>query len=66
MTVPNGWTGDQLLSAARVRAILDVPDRTFRRWITAGRFPKADLRIGRALRWKAETVQRFIDGISQP
>lgn len=51
---------EPLIGAKRVRSILDVPDRTFRRWLAGGRFPAADVRIGRALRWRTSTVERFI------
>lgn len=37
---------DALLSARRLRALLDCSDRTLRRWIQAGRIPKP-VRIGR-------------------
>ena len=53
---------DGLLSARRVRELLDCPDRTLRRWIAGGLFPPADLRIGTSLRWRRSTVQGFIQG----
>ena len=52
---------DRLLSARTVRMMLDTPERTLRRWIAAGKFPPADKRIGRALRWRESTVRRFIE-----
>lgn len=55
-TVPD----DGFISAATVRAYLDVPDRTFRRWIAAGRFPRPDLRIGKSLRWRRSTVLAWV------
>ena len=53
---------DRLLSAATVCQIIDTKPRTFRRWIADGRFPKPDMRIGRALRWRESTVRAFIEG----
>ena len=52
---------DRLLSAASVCQLLDTRDRTLRRWISDGRFPKADRTIGRALRWKMSTVRAWIE-----
>lgn len=52
---------DRLLSAKSVRGLLDCGDRTLRRWIGSGRFPKADIRIGRNLRWRESTVRQFIE-----
>ncbi len=53
---------DGLLSAKRVRDLLDCPDRTLRRWISAGLVPRHDLKIGTTLRWKVSTIRDFIDG----
>jgi hypothetical protein len=36
-------------------------ERTVRKWIAAGRFPPPDLRLGRGLRWKIETLERFME-----
>ena len=54
-------SGDPLLSARSVRALLDVSDRGLRRWVAGGRFPKPDVKIGRSLRWKESTVAQFIE-----
>lgn len=50
------------MSARTIRELLDVSDRGLRRWVAGGKFPKADLRIGRSLRWKRSTVSRFVNG----
>ena len=55
-------TTDRLLSAKSVRELLDVSDRGLRRWVAAGKFPPADLRIGRNLRWRKSTVDAVIRG----
>ncbi len=51
---------DGYMTAKTVRQFLDVPDRTLRRWISAGRFPPPDLRIGISLRWRRSTVLRWV------
>lgn len=56
---------DPLWSSRRVRAFVDVAERTFRRWLAAGKFPPADVRIGhregrQALRWKRSTVESWV------
>ncbi len=48
---------ERLYSARTIRALLDVPDRTFRRWIAAGRFPRPDVRIGRRRFFNAQAVR---------
>lgn len=53
---------DRLLGVRAVCQILDTRDRTLRRWICAGKFPKPDKRIGRTLRWRESTVRNFIEG----
>ena len=53
-------TEDPLWSAKTVREYVDAPDRTFRRWLSAGRFPPPDLRIGTSLRWRRSTVLAWV------
>ena len=53
---------DRLLSVRTVCQPLETRDRTLRRWIAAGRFPRPDRRIGRALRWRESTIKNFIQG----
>lgn len=55
-------TTDRLLSAKSVRELLDVSDRGLRRWVAAGKFPPADVKIGRNLRWRQSTIDRVIRG----
>lgn len=62
-TKPNG-TIDNLLSARKVREVLDCSDRCLRRWIQSGRIP-APLRIGRQLRWKAGAIAEFVNSLER-
>ncbi len=50
----------RLLSAKSVRLLLDCSDRSLRRWMAGGLFPKADLRIGTSLRWRESTVEAWL------
>lgn len=52
---------DPLLRAATVRKVLDVPERTFRRWIACGRFPRPDKCVGRSMRWRKSTVEAWME-----
>lgn len=56
----------ELLSAKRVRVMLDISDRMLRRWLSRGRFPKPDIRLGRSMRWRRSTIERFIDEHATP
>lgn len=58
---PAATNMDALLSTQTVRKLLDVSDRCLRRWVAAGKFPPADMQIGRTLRWKQSTVTEFIE-----
>ncbi len=51
---------DQLLRASRVCRFLDCSDRCLRRWVSAGRFPRPDLKIGTTLRWRKSTVEAWL------
>ena len=53
---------ERLLSVRTVKSLLDCSDRTLRRWISAGKFPRPDVRIGRSLRWRSSTITGFIQG----
>lgn len=57
-------TIDRLLSAKSVARALDVSDRCLRRWVSAGRFPKADVRFGKTLRWRESTVGEAITAMA--
>ena len=49
------------VDAKGFRNRLCLSDRAFRRGLSAGRIPPPDLRWGRALRWRVETVQAFFE-----
>ena len=53
---------ERLYSARSIRHLLDVPDRTLRRWIAAGKFPPADVRFGSTMRWRESTVRNAVGG----
>jgi predicted DNA-binding transcriptional regulator AlpA len=45
-----------------VEHFIPAGDRTIRRWISSGVFPKADIAIGGKTRfWKVETVESWIE-----
>ena len=51
-----------LLSQAHAARLLDVTVRTLERWRSAGLFPGPDVQMGsNFLRWKRETVLRWIE-----
>lgn len=52
---------DRLLSTRTVCDLLDVSDRNLRRLVASGRFPKPDLVLGRALKWRKSTVVGAIE-----
>ena len=60
-TTANGLP--RYVDAAEFRQALVMADRTFRRALSAGRIPKPDLRLGRAMRWRVETVRIFLEGL---
>lgn len=53
----------ELLTAAIIRErILPVGKRTFDRWVSSDKFPRADISMGGKVRlWRRETVERWID-----
>jgi predicted DNA-binding transcriptional regulator AlpA len=51
---------EQYLTTNDIIAALRWPDRTLRRHIAAGTFPKPDTRLGTRLRWKRSTVEQFL------
>ena len=51
----------QYVTAAKFRKLLALSDRAFRRGLAAGRIPAPDLRWGRSLRWRVETVRAFFE-----
>lgn len=61
-TPGNGELPDPLMDVGAVCAHLALGERTLRRWISCGAFPKPDVRLaGRLLRWRASTIQNWIE-----
>ncbi len=59
-TAPSSSPGS-LLRPKDVARRLNISIRTFERLLSAGKFFRPDLRIGRLTLWKPETVGRWID-----
>lgn len=53
---------DRLLSGRSVRELLDVSERTLRRWIVRGIFPGPDKQVGSRRFWRASTVRAIVAG----
>jgi hypothetical protein len=51
------------VSANTFREALAISNRAFRRGPAAGRIPTPDLRWGRSLRWRVETVRDFLGSL---
>ncbi len=62
MHAPDPATPDRLLRVKDVCDIVKCSDRALRRWVASGKFPPHDLKIGRNLRWRESTVDRFVQG----
>jgi predicted DNA-binding transcriptional regulator AlpA len=55
-------TESALLKPSTVAQRLQIGQRTLWRWISAGVFPKPDLRLGtKVVRWRAETLTDWIE-----
>ena len=54
-------TSPMLISAEELARLLDVPERTPWRLLSAGKLPRP-LRIGRNTRWRRVEVTEWIDG----
>lgn len=52
---------DGLWNCKRVCGFLSVTDRWIRRNMACGRFPRPDYRLGRAMRWKRETIDAYLE-----
>lgn len=52
---------DTLINFKQMCKIISTPGRTARRWISAGKLPPPDVRIGRAIRWRVSTIRQFIE-----
>ena len=55
---------ERLLRPKDVTRRLNISSRTFERLLSAGSFPKPDLRIGRVTLWKPETLTFWIESES--
>jgi len=53
----------QFVSTKTICAALEIPDRTLRRHIAAGIFPRADARLGNRLRWRRSTVEAHLENV---
>ena len=51
---------DPLLNTASVRKLIDCSDKSLRRWIILGKFPKPDRKIGTSLRWRVSTLRKWL------
>lgn len=51
---------DSLLTPVEFAAYLRIGKRTFHTWKAAGRLPVPDLQIGKSLRWRRSTVDRWL------
>lgn len=50
---------DRYWTVAMIRDYFAWSDRAFRRALSCGKFPRADLLIGRNLRWRESTVRAW-------
>lgn len=55
---------EPLLSLADIAAVLGVTRRSVERLRSAGTLPQPDLKIGRSLRWRPDTVREWLDSTS--
>jgi len=55
---------EPLMSIADIAAVLGVTRRSVERLRSSGSLPKPDLRIGRNLRWRPDTVRTWLDSSS--
>jgi predicted DNA-binding transcriptional regulator AlpA len=53
----------RLLTARECAQLLQLDERTLRRMRKAGRFPEP-LRFGRAIRWKAQVVEFWLESLA--
>lgn len=52
---------DKMWNASRVLERFDCTERSLRRWIKEGKFPSPDCEIGKSRRWKASTLDAFVE-----
>lgn len=50
-----------LLGTRDLRELLRVSDRQLRRLTAAGRLPRPDLKLGRGLRWRRQTIDTWLN-----
>lgn len=50
-----------LLGPAEIAGCLGIAKRTLQTWIALGRFPGADLRVGKTRRWRRQTLERWLN-----
>lgn len=49
------------LGAGDIHPLIGIGTRTFWRWVETGVFPRADLKVGKVVRWKPSTVRRWLN-----
>lgn len=40
--------------------LLEISTRTLWRWVSSGRFPQPDIKVGKVRRWKVETIEQWL------
>jgi predicted DNA-binding transcriptional regulator AlpA len=57
---------EPLLRPDDVARILNIGKRTFERWLSSGRFPRPDIKVGPKISlWKPATVRAWIEAESE-
>lgn len=56
---------DPRYSKAQVCQYIAIDNTTLDKWVATGRFPKADLYLGRNPRWKLSTINAYLQKIEQ-
>jgi hypothetical protein len=49
-----------------LEAAIGVDERTIQRWRSSGKFPKPDIKHGRTLLWRIETVRGWLERGGRP
>lgn len=56
---------EKLYSIRDISKLISVGERTLRRWLSCGGFPKPDVRLrGKLLRWRRSTVDAWVQSQS--
>ncbi len=50
-----------LLSTQQICERLSIAPRTLQTWRQSGRFPAPDLAVGKTLRWRRASLERWLD-----